>query len=258
MAYTGNWLKSQRRVDPRATHLAPPDPAHGQQQDDPYPEFHQAPPGADYGDADFAHAVVQTPGLPMDAPRDGHDSRGGYGLYRNQAERQAAQSRGHAGEDRGWIRQTYREAPFQDDTTRYLQETWTGNGTAGVNPVALQRGINGLPENNPAVDGYDPGGYRRGLRSLRFVDRKNRIAPRTYTAQQLLARNIRVPVNQPAQNGEWGRTSPFATMARPLDTVAQQPGIFRSPPRLTDTILADQAPVPDDGGIATDGMWSVV
>jgi len=46
-------------------------------------------------------------------------------------------------------------------------------------------------------------------------------------------------------------------MARPMNTVAVRPGLFRSPPGLTDTVLADQAPDTSDGGIATDGMWAV-
>jgi len=145
----------------------------------------------------------------------------------------------------------------QDDTTRYLQQDWTGNGSPAPTPEAIQRGINSLPQNNPDVEGYDPGGYRRGLRSWRFIDRKNRIDPRVYTAQQLLAREIRIPAPQPAQNGTWGRTSPFASMARSMDTVAVRPGLFRSPPGLTDTVLADESAAAGDGGIATDGMWSV-
>lgn len=257
MAYTGNWLRSQQQADPRATHLAGPDPAHGQDASDPYPDDHQAPVPADYDGTDFMQTVVQTPGLVLEQDTRGHGSRGAYGTYRSQAERQAAQGRGHEGQDLGWARATYVEPPFQDDTTRYLEETWTGNGSAAPPPEAIQRGINSLPQNNPDVEGYDPGGFRRGLRSFRFVDRKRNINPRVYTAQQLLARDIRVPYNQPAQNTSFPRTSPFASMARVQDTIAQVPALFRSPQSLTDSILADQAAPADDSPIAVDGMWAV-
>lgn len=260
MAFSGNWLKSQQRADPRATHLPTPSPAHGQDVGDPYPQENQAPPSPDYTGADFARTVVQTPGLDLDAPSRSHDSPAVGGVFRTQAERQAAQAAGHTGtQDRGWARATFVEPPFQDDTTRYLESTWTGNGATTVAPEAIQRGINSHPQNNPDVPGYDPGGFRRGQRTVRFVDRKHNITPRVYTAQQLLAREIRVPVEQPAQDGTGIlRTSPFRSMARPLDTIAVRPGMFRQPPSLTETVLADAPEPAADGGIATDGMWTVV
>jgi hypothetical protein len=259
MAFTGNWLRAAQQTQANPTQLKEASPRHGQDQSDPYPQDHLAPVGPDYGDTDFMRTVVQTPGLPLDAPdARSHDGPGRGGAFHNQAERQALQQRGHEGQDRGWVRSTYvgRQSQ-QDDTTRYLQQDWTGNGSPAPTPEAIQRGINSLPQNNPDVEGYDPGGYRRGLRSWRFIDRKNRIDPRVYTAQQLLAREIRIPAPQPAQNGTWGRTSPFASMARSMDTVAVRPGLFRSPPGLTDTVLADESAAAGDGGIATDGMWSV-
>lgn len=259
MAYTGNWLKSARQVQANPTALPEPTAEHGQSVGDQYPQDHQAPPGADYGDADFARTVVQTPGMPLDAPDRSNQSEARGGAYRNQLERQAIQSRGHEGQDRGWVRSAWTgRAAWQDDTTRYMESSWTGNGSPAPPPEAIQRsGLNSLPQNNPERPGYDPGGYRRGLRFRRFVDRKNRIDPRVYTAQQLLARQISVPTNQPAQNGTWGRTSPFASLARNLSTVGQQPALFRSPPSLTDTVIADAPVNPEDGGIATDGMWAV-
>lgn len=257
MAYTGNWLRAAQQVQANPTRLPEPSPAHGQDQSDPYPQDHRAPAGADYGDADFARTIVQTPGLALDAPQDSHQSAGSYGTYRSQAERAAAQQRGHDGTDRGWVRQTYAAPPFQDDTTRYMESTWTGSGSAAPPVEAIQRGINSLPQNNPPVEGYDGPGWRRGRQRWRFVDRKNNINPRVYTPQQLLAREIKIPQNQPAQDGTWGRTSPFASMARPMNTIALRPALFRNPPGLTDTIIADQPPPADDGGLATDGMWTV-
>lgn len=258
MAYTGNWLKSARQVQANPTTLPEPSSAHGQVAGDQYPQDHQAPPGADYGNADFARTVVQTPGMALDTPTRDNTSEARGGAFKDQLERQSVQIKGHEGQDRGWVRSAWTgRAAWQDDTTRYLEESWQGNGSPAPPPEAVQRGINSLPQNNPEVPGYDPGGFRRGMRFRRFVDRKNNIAPRNYTAQQLLAREIKVPANQPAQNGSWGRTSPFASMARNLSTVAQRPALFRSPPSLTDTVIADAPPVVDDGGIATDGMWAV-
>lgn len=259
MAYTGNWLRSARQVQANPTHLPEPSQRHGQDATDQYPQDHQAPPSADYGDADFARTVVNTPGLALDAPTRSPDSDRVSGAFHTQLERQESQALGHTGEDRGWVGAQYSgRQPFQDDTTRYLESRWEGGGVTAPNPEAVQRGINSLPQNNDtSIEGYGGRGWRAGFNRWRFVDRKNRIDPRVYTAQQLLAREIKVPQQQPAQNGTWGRTSPFASMARNLDSVTTRPAIFRAPPGFTDTIIADQAPAAADGGIATDGMWSV-
>lgn len=258
MAYTGNWLRSARQVQANPTHLAEPSPRHGQDATDQYPQDHQAPVPADYDDTDFMRTVVSTPGLPLDAPSRSHDSDAVGGAFHNQLERQESQALGHTGEDRGWARSTYSgRQPQQDDTTRYLESRWEGGGVTAPSVEAIQRGINSLPQNNDtSIEGYSGRGWRAGFLRWRFVDRKNKIDPRVYTAQQLLAREIKVPQQQPAQNGTWGKTSPFASMARNMDTVTTRPGIFRSPPGLTDTIIAEQQPAPADGGIATDGMWA--
>lgn len=260
MAYTGNWLKAAQQVQANPTRLPEPSERHGQDASDQYPQDHLAPPSADYDGADFARTVVQTPGLVLDTPtRDPGDTDRVSGAFKSQLERQTFQARGHDGRDRGWVQAQYgNRQPFQDDTTRYLESRWEGAGSTAPSAEAVQRGINSLPQNNdPSIEGYGGLGWRRGFNRWRFIDRKNRIDPRNYTAQQLLAREIKVPGNVPAQNGTWGRTSPFASMARNMSTVVTEPGIFRSPPGLTDTILAGQAPATDDGGIATDGMWAV-
>lgn len=260
MTYTGNWLRSAQQVQARPTRLAEPSTRHGQDASDQYPQDHQAPAGADYGDADFARTVVNTPGLALDAPtRDPGDSDAVGGAFRSQLERQQFQAKGHQGRDRGWVQSQYSgRQQSQDDTTRYLESRWEGGGHTAPPAEAVQRGLNSLPQNNDtSIEGYGGRGWRAGFQRWRFVDRKNRIDPRVYTAQQLLAREIKIPAPQPAQDGSWGRTSPFASMARNLSTVTTAPGIFRAPPNLTDSVIADQAPAAADGGIATDGMWSV-
>lgn len=257
--YSGNWLKGATTVQARPTALPGPDPAHGKETGDQYPQDHKAPVSPDYSGTDFGRAVVQTPGLVLDAPGRSHDGPGRSGVYRSQVERQAAQALGHVGEDRGWVRSLFAgRQSFQDDTTRYLEQTWTGNASPAPSAEAVQRsGLNSLPQNNPHVDGYDEGGFRRGLRNWRFVDRKNRIDQRVYTAQQLLARGIVVPGDAPAQKSTWGRSMPFGTGARAMSTVATAPGIFRSPGSLTEAVLEGAGgTVPSDGGIATDGMWA--
>lgn len=259
MAYTGNWLRAAQQVQANPTRLPQPSERHGQDATDQYPQDHQAPVGADYGDADFMRTVVATPGLALDTPdARSHDSEAVGGAFRSQLERQMVQRKGHEGTDRGWVRSNYSgRQPFQDDTTRYAESRWEGGGTTTPNPEAVQRGINSLPQNNDTgIEGYSGRGWRAGFNRWRFIDRKNKIDPRVYTPQQLLAREIKVPAPQPAQDGTWGRTSPFASMARNLGTVTVAPGLFRSPPGLTDSIIADQASPVADGGIATDGMWS--
>lgn len=260
MAYTGNWLRSAQQVQANPTHLPEPSEAHGQDQTDQYPQDHQAPVSPDYGDVDFMQVVVQTPGLALDTPsRDPGDTDRVSGAFHNQLERQTEQAKGHTGRDRGWAQAQYSgRQGFQDDTTRYEESRWEGGGTTVPNPEAVQRGINSLPQNNDtSIEGYGGRGWRAGFNRWRWVDRKNKIDPRVYTAQQLLARDIKVPHDQPAQDGTWGRTSPFASMSRNLSTVTTSPAIFRNPPSFTDTIVAGQPAASDDGGIAVDGMWAV-
>lgn len=256
MGYTGQWLRGAQQVQAHPTRLPEPSQAHGQDVTDQYPQDHQAPPGADYGDADFGRAVVDAEGLALDTPLDSHDSPARSGVYRDQLERQSVQIAGHKGEDRGWVRAAYTAPPFQDDTTRYLEDRWEGGGVTAPSVEAVQRGINSLPQNNDtSIEGYGGRGWRAGFNRWRSVDRKNKIDPRVYTAQQLLAREIRIPQPQPAQNGTWGRTSPFASMARVLPSVSQAPGVFRNPVSLTNSILSEQGADTGDGGIAVDGMW---
>lgn len=260
MAYTGNWLRSAQQVQAHPTRLPEPSQRHGEDASDQYPQDHRAPVSPDYGDADFMRTIVNTPGLALDTPnRDPGDSDAVGGAFHNQLERQSVQVAGHTGRDRGWVQAQYSgKQQFQDDTTRYQEARWEGGGTTAPPPEAIQRGINSLPQNNDtSIEGYGGRGWRAGFNRWRYVDRKNRIDQRVYTAQQLLARQIKIPGDAPAQNGTWGRTSPFAAMARNLDTVTTTPGIFRSPPGLTDTIIAAQQQAPADGGIATDGMWAV-
>ena len=259
MAYTGNWLKSAQATAANPTQLKEPSPRHGQEAGDQYPQDHQAPVSPDYSGTDFMRTIVQTPGLALDTPtRDPGDTDRVSGAFHSQLERQSEQALGHTGRDRGWVQAQYgNRQPFQDDTTRYLESRWEGAGSTAPNPEGVQRGINSLAQNNDvSIVGYGGRGFRSGYNRWRFIDRKNRIDPRNYTAQQLLARQIKVPGNVPAQDGSWGRTSPFASMARNLGTVVTAPAIFRNPPGLTDVILAGQGPAVDDGGIAVDGMWA--
>lgn len=263
MPYSNNWLRNQAFAQQNPTKLPPPDPAHGTDTPDAYPSLHEAPPGADYGDATFAVPVDQAPGLVLDTPADSHDSphRAG-GTYPDELTRQMLASRAHDGtEDRGWVRQAFREPALQDDTTRYLENAWDGSPAPDINPVVTRRGINGLADNNPAVDGYDGPGFRRGVprRSrVPFVDRKQFINQRVHTAQQLVQRSITVPANQPAQDGKWGRTSPFASLARNLRTVNQLPEVWTAPPDFSETVIASSPAADPDSQIATDGMWTVV
>lgn len=131
-----------------------------------------------------------------------------------------------------------------------------GNGPAddvSVSPVALQRGLNSLPENNP--EGYRPG----EVAWERPPDRKFAVQLDRTHDMRVLHLNIADGggTNVPAQGGPYSEA--FDTLARAITNVAARPGQRRQPDGISQDIVTDGALDSHYGAPrATVGQWVVV
>ena len=130
-------------------------------------------------------------------------------------------------------------------------------GSPAPIPVVLQRGRNSNAANNPAVEGYDPGGFRYGLFRWKSVWRTRlQNLTREYDAQPVADRSIQVIANSPAPANApyW---APFAdSMARAMPRTLMTPMLPREP---VDMAAADNAAGPDygtgAGSVISGGSW---
>lgn len=207
MAYSGNLKAQMQRPDARQ--FPPPDPAHGKNEGDPYPQKWTAPPGVDMGGTDFPNVVQNNAGLTLDRPGlNGHDSQANLMSYPSDAAWAQDISVHHdADRERGWLApdSAYFGPTMQDHYTKYDYALQKAYGAPTPNPVVLVRGINSNPANNPPVDGYDDGGFRWGFWRWASVwrtrlDNKQR----RYDLQPVWDRSIQVIENSPAQTAFWG------------------------------------------------------
>lgn len=107
-----------------------------------------------------------------------------------------------------------------------------------VSTVALQRGLNGLPENNPE-------GYREGYDTQVWVDRHLAIGERVHDHRVVTPNTAEAPVNAPPAGNPY--TPPFASLARAIVDVRQTPEMRRDPITPNDAVMAAQPP--DVGGL---------
>ncbi|SEF12899.1 hypothetical protein SAMN05216489_09985 [Streptomyces sp. 3213] len=228
MPYSGNLRAQNQKPDERQ--FPAPDVAHGKNEGDPYPQKWTAPPGADFSNTDFPTTVTRAPGLTLDRPGLlGHDSQANLQNYSTDADWARDIPYHHdADAERGWLGtdSTYYPPPLQDNYTTYDADVVQAYGSPAPNPVVLQRGKNSLAQNNPDVDGYDPGGFRRGFWRWKSVWRQRLDnMHRTYDLQPVWDRNIQVIESSPAQGVFWG---PFSdSMARGFTRMNATPALAR-------------------------------
>lgn len=253
MAYSGNLVSLS---GPNARRLPHPNPAHGEDVPYAYAEKFQAPPGADYGTGfDYTPVVMVGGGIVLDTPdsRDhgGHGAGGDFRSYETDTAYQHGRALGtHSGTDRGYVRSNYYPPEFQFSTESYHSEFLQGNPSPAPNHVVLLRGINSNPENNPEVEGYDPGGFRRGFDRLRWIWRERPInQQRNYTAQQVTERNIQTIGNSPAPE-EAPYWQPFAdSLSRGYTRMNMVSALPRDPVDMSEaveSVTSDTIPAQGD------------
>jgi hypothetical protein len=238
--FGGAWMRKQFSVDPdELLHTA--DPAHGTpgHGDDPNPVWQMEIPEermtpefmADYGDMNWL--VADTNGLVLDTTPDTHsEGGGGAKSYPNEVQSQQG-AYAASGADYGSAdRHVFNVPPMQDSTTRYESRRFEGVDVYAPPVVALQRGLNALPENNPD-------GFRRGWVEQQYVDRKLYDPERIHDRRLNTLNVATVATNQPVPEGASVYNSPFASLARILTNINQKPMVRREPPPISESVVTD-------------------
>lgn len=241
MAISGAWRQRSFYVDnPEPLHTAAPEHAQAQAAD-PTLGAWGAPPILDETPAPYiieqVDWVANTDGLVLDFTPTTHDQGvpgashaeafTGYGQVAPPADVAMAAASGRAhGLDHGADAQSsYAAPPYQAADERYHAARFEGLGAVEVAPESLTRGLNGLAVNNPD-------GFRRGWVDQFWVDRKLYVGERVHDARLLTPDLPYVETSQPVPEGAGPYNSPFSSMARILDTVAQRPMLRREPPPM--------------------------
>lgn len=240
MAYTGMWL-SNALANNGHTAVHQVDPAHADVTTAPgvYQSVtYTAPPSDPVGalsEYPGQEWVVVTSGQVLDqTPEDHQDGsvKGVYEINEGGYVSQAQASGAAHTEDYGASRTRNHAQPgLQFARERYLGERFSVPLQTATTPVALQRGLNGLDENNPD-------GFPLGQDYVPWVDRKFEIGQRFHDAHVAEVNTAKVIRDQPVPAGASQYNSPFALLARAI-TRPVQPMIRRDPPPMSAPIVSD-------------------
>lgn len=253
--YSGMW-KNTAYQDPRGPTLHTADPQHANRDTpDPQRAVHQAPALPDPGAADEYPGmswVIDGGGVQLDhTDYSDHEGVGTAPTYTDLVD-QAADSAGRHQVDEGRPAQTSRVVPTAQAVTEHYhsdRSAGIGPGATEVSTVALQRGLNGLAENNPD-------GFRAGYDTVWWVDRKFMIGERRHDARPLYVNTAAAPENTPPVSPGTPYTSPFASLARGIPTIWQRPQLRREPVGISRDVVRDGAAdaTPDAGAYFEDGV----
>lgn len=230
--YTGAWLRNAY-VDPAAAYVPTADPEHADTTatDERLTVAYGAPPLTDTGEGAGEYfgqewVVTGTPGTQLD-----------YTDY------ESHQADTHAGGQGAELAANYSpHAPTQFAGERYESVSFTGLPGQAVNDTAIRRGQNSDPVNQP--DGFPLG--ERQVNDF-HVDRRLYVGERVHD-RRVVTPNLPAEItNVPAQTGQGSAPwiNPFATLARPMNTVNQRPQMRRppiAPNAATDDLQSDPDP----------------
>lgn len=228
--YSGAWLRSAY-VDPKAAYVPTASAAHGEDEGEGTHAYaHQAPPqpepGAtgEYVGTDWLAGMTSMLGMVIDRTNnESHEAPDGTDPHavNEGAARRSYYSNSAATQFSG---ETYASVPF------------TSNTSPGVSNVALRRGMNSLPENNP--EGFPVG---RAQVNDFAVFRKFAVGFRRHDRRVVSPNTADHATNVPVPEEGNVLTSPFASLARPFQRVYQRPAMRREPPSVSDDLQTDTA-----------------
>lgn len=235
--YSGMWKQ-------RAYHDPPPfrfeiDPAHGALDTPDQNAFtYDAPPlieVSDVGEFPGMEIFAPLPGVTLDRTPVTHDGRP-HPVRETEQQMQADSQVAHA-ENFGASRAAeFVPAPmdFWDERQVHTVVEGFGSEATTVNTVALQRGLNGLAENNPD-------GFRKGETQLWRHDRKFAVGERHHDERPVTLNTPYLPTNVPPPPPDKANPymSPFGSLARPITRYFQRPEIRRDPKGISEGITTD-------------------
>lgn len=254
MAYTGAWKQSTDfYYDPLHGKVHTADRRHADvAETDPVAFVYTAPLGLDYVDEHVPEFlgtewVIETPGRIGDQTPDTHAGGDTGQMYATELGMQEDSQKRH-GVDYGASREGNYGEPIFRLATEKNEMVWRDGATpeppTTVNPVALQRGLNGLPENNPD-------GFRAGHIEWWRPDRKFFEGWRNTDARPLVPNTAMTATPTPPVPTQFG--NPFNSFARAMTTINQRPMLRRDPTPISEQIMTDGSYGPD----AYAGDWVV-
>lgn len=219
--YSGAWLRGAY-VEPDAATVHVADPAHGDTTttNERLAEGYSAPPMTEAGTSyEFPGLdyIVQTTGVVLDrTDYETHDAADHAGGPDEGAA--TAMTRGQGA------------TTFHDE--KYRSARFQGLPQQNVSTVALQRGLNSLPQNNP--DGVNPGHVEQ-----HWIDREFAVGKRVHDQRVAQINTAATDTDVPPPPGGSPWTSPFSSGARAFTRGFNRPELRREPPPMADGLITD-------------------
>jgi hypothetical protein len=238
--YSGAWLRSAY-VDPKAAYVPTASAEHGQDQGEGTHAYaHQAPALPEPGSSEtfvgmsWLDSVTNMLGTVIDRTSgESHDAPEGPGAH---AVNEGAARAGYFSD----------RAATQFAGETYATVNFDSTPSPGVSNVALRRGMNSLPENNP--EGFPLG---RAQVNDFAVFRKFAVGQRRHDRRVITPNTATAPSNVPAPDRGNVMTSPYDSLARPFQRIFQRPGLRREPPSASDDLQTEATPQPAYPYLAT-------
>jgi hypothetical protein len=223
MAFSGAWRQGAYSVpDAYVSHTA--DPAHAEVGEDDGTQAltYQAPPQADSVEL----VAAELPGMEWIAATPGRV------LDTTDYTSHEADTRDRGADDAGY----YGEPITQFSGEKYEGSRFESFDGVEVNPVVLQRGLNGLPVNNPQ-------GFRNGWVEQFWVDRKFAIGERVNDERVIFPDTAFSETGKgsgPVEAGPYAQ--PFGSLARAISSINVTPMARREPPPMGGDQVDDGTP----------------
>lgn len=251
MAFSGAWLRQNgpyEYVNAQAVHTA--DPSHADTTMlDPNVDTYTAPAGTTQtGFGVPSHEWMGGQGVQIEYSPQEHDLGigehahpsdpyiGGSGMGGGELTRSQRTMRQHAESYGGDIE--YSTAPMQWWNETYYSIRSESPGPLPINPVAIVRGSNSDPQNNPPIEGQ-PDGFRRGEDLVVGVDRKFNIGQRWHDRHVVTPNDADAATNQLRGTKPSAYLSPFDTAKRAMTRAWNTPAQLESPPDYSNDIIAN-------------------
>lgn len=227
--YGGAWLRSAY-VDPKSAYVPTASAEHGTDAGaGEHAYAHEAPPQPEPGSTEefvgmsWLSGMTNMLGTVLDRTNnESHEAPEGPGAH---AVNEGAARRSYF--DNGAATQ------FSNET--YASVPFASNPSPGVSNVALRRGMNSLPENNP--EGYPVGTAQ--VNDFAVFRKHFAVGVRRHDRRVVGPNTAAQVTNVPTPAEGNLLTSPFDSLARPFQRVFQRPGLRREPPSVSDDLQSE-------------------